>query len=322
VFDSTVSVVIPTVNRPAMLLRALDSVMRQTHLPIEIIVVLDGPNDLTLAALQGRDHVRVLELKAKSGACVARNFGVKNARAAWIAFLDDDDEWLPQKLERQVRAGLRSSLRYPIVFSQVIVNTPKGRFLMPRRGPARLESVDEYLYCRKSLLPGEVFFHTSNLLAPRELLDRVEFRLGQRKWDDVDWLLRAAKIGGAGLEFLPEPLSIYNSEDYDRSTVSSAFDWKYLFDWATSNRNLFSPRAYSGVFLVNIMHEAVRQRDCKAILPLAREARIGKPDLIQSVLFMVGLLALSIVPRSTYDRVKIRLRNRLPTATSHSLQSP
>jgi hypothetical protein len=164
-----------------------------------------------------------------------------------------------------------------------------------------------------------VFFHTSNFLARRELFDLVEFRPGLRKWDDVDWLLRAGKICGAGFEFLPAPLSIYNSEDCSRPTVSDTYDWKYLFDWATSNRDMFSPRAYSGVLLVSIMHEAVRQGDRRAIFALAREARIGNPDLIQSTLFLVGLLALSIIPRSAYNRLKIRLRDPFSSAMTGSL---
>src|SRR5437660_983511 len=162
---STVSVVIATLNRPAMLLRALRSVAAQTYRPLEIIVVLDGPDESTLEALRAKNYsaIRVLQLDVRCGASGARNFGVKNARGAWVAFLDDDDEWLPRKLEFQMHAGLRSSFRYPIVFSRVIVNTPRGKFLMPRRGPTTMESVDEYLYCRKSLLPGEVFFQTSNV---------------------------------------------------------------------------------------------------------------------------------------------------------------
>lgn len=315
--ESTVSVVIPTLNRPAMLLRALDSVANQAFPPQEVIVVVDGPDD-EIAKLVQRAHpsVRLLQMKTRSGAAVARNVGVQNARGAWIAFLDDDDEWLPRKLELQLGAALRSSFRYPIVFSRLIVKTPRGKFLMPRRGPGRQQSVDEYLYCRKSLRPGEVFFYTSNLLVPRELFSQVEFRPGQRKWNDVDWLLRAGQVAGAGLEFLPEPLSVWNTEDYSRPTITGEYDWEYLFQWATSNRQLFSPRAYSGVLLVSIVHEAVKQRDRRAIRVLLREAiRRGDPDAIQGALFIIGLLALSVAPRGAYQWLKLRLRNRLPAAT-------
>jgi glycosyltransferase involved in cell wall biosynthesis len=311
---SIVSAIVPTLNRPAMLLRALDSIASQTRSPDEVIVVVDGPGDETFSVVK-RAHpsVRLLQLKTQSGSAVARNYGVQNARGHWIAFLDDDDQWLPRKLELQLGAALRSSLRYPIVFNRVIVKTPQGQFLMPQRGPAPQQSVDEYLYCRKSLRPGEVFFYTSSLLAPRELFDQVKFRPGQKKWNDVDWLLRAGQVAGAGLEFLPKPLAIWNTEDFSRSTITGHYDWRYLFDWATSNRQLFSPRAYSGVLLVSIMHEAVKQRDRRAIRELFHEAlRRGDPDIIQAALFIVGMLALVVAPPSAYQWLRLRLRNRLP----------
>lgn len=311
--NPTVSVVIPTINRPAELLRALDSVSKQTYSPLEVIVVVDGPDEKTLSALASRhDSIRTLQLSARRGVSAARNFGVKNAAGSWIAFLDDDDEWLPKKLERQVEAALRSSLKYPIVFSRVIVNTPKGKFVMPRRNPDPRERVDEYLYCRKSLRPGEVFLQTSNVLVARKLLTHAEFRSGLRKWNDIDWFLRAGQVAGAGLEFLPEPLSIWNTEDYSRPTISGKYDWKYLFDWASNNRELFSPRAYSGVLLVSIMHEAVRQRARGAIRVLLEEAlRAGKPDAIQGTLFLIGVAALSVARSGAYDCLKLRLRERV-----------
>jgi glycosyltransferase involved in cell wall biosynthesis len=314
--ESSVSVVVTTLNRPAMLLRALDSIASQTYAPCEVIVVADGPSDeAALIAQREQPSVRLLQLKARSGPSVARNFGVQSARGAWVAFLDDDDEWLPRKLELQLGAALRSSWRYPIVFNRVIVKTPRGKFLMPRRGPDRNESVDEYLYCRKSLRPGEVFFHTSSLFAPRELLNLVGFRPGQRKWNDVDWLLRAGRSVGAGMEFVPV-LSVWNTEDDRRPTISGNYDWEYLLQWAMANRELFSRRAYSGALLVGIMREAVKQRDRRAIGVLLKEARRrGNPDVIQSLLFVMGFLALCIAPPAAYDWLKLRLRDRLPVGS-------
>ena len=187
---------------------------------------------------------------------------------------------------------------------------------MPRRGPRSDQSVDEYLYCRKSLRPGEVFFYTSSLLASRELFNRIEFRPAQKKWNDVDWLLRAGQVAGAGLEFLPEPLSVWNTEDSSRRTITGQYDWQYLFQWATSNRHLFSPRAYSGVLLVSILHEAVKQGDRRAIRVLLLEAlRRGNPDIIQAALFIIGTLALFVAPRGVYQWLRLRLRARLPAAT-------
>ena len=99
-----VSVVIPTLDRPSLLLRAIDSVLRQTHQDIEVIVVVDRPNQDTVSAVQSVNdpRVRLVVNPYSLTAGGARNAGADHATGEWIAFLDDDDEWLPNKLERQI----------------------------------------------------------------------------------------------------------------------------------------------------------------------------------------------------------------------------
>ena len=100
-----VSVVIPTYNRVSLLGRALDSVLKQTRPPDEVIVVDDGSTDDTRARVAvNYPNVVYLPLPARAGVSRARNAGIKAARGEWIALLDSDDEWLPRKLERQLEA--------------------------------------------------------------------------------------------------------------------------------------------------------------------------------------------------------------------------
>jgi glycosyltransferase involved in cell wall biosynthesis len=97
-----VSAVIPTRGRPEFLLRAVRSVLGQTLRKIEAVVVIDGQDPATeravkmLAREDGR--VRVIALPTSIGGSAARNRGVDEASGEWIAFLDDDDEWMPGKL--------------------------------------------------------------------------------------------------------------------------------------------------------------------------------------------------------------------------------
>ena len=101
---ATVSVVIPTCNRADLVLRALASVRAQTRPPTEILVVDDGSTDATVERVRAAfPEVTLLEQKNR-GVSAARNAGIQKARGTWIALLDSDDEWLPQKLERQLRA--------------------------------------------------------------------------------------------------------------------------------------------------------------------------------------------------------------------------
>ena len=99
-----VSVVIPTYNRAAFLGRAITSVLTQTFPDLECLVVDDGSTDRTVALVEGFQdpRLRLLRLPVNRGVGHARNVGIQAARGELIAFLDSDDEWLPQKLERQV----------------------------------------------------------------------------------------------------------------------------------------------------------------------------------------------------------------------------
>ena len=99
----SISIVIPTYNRAGTIERALDSVFAQTFQDFEVIVVDDGSRDATRerVALYG-DRVRYI-YQENQGCSAARNRGIAEARGAFVAFLDSDDEWLPLKLDVQVR---------------------------------------------------------------------------------------------------------------------------------------------------------------------------------------------------------------------------
>ena len=94
-----VSVIIPTYNRRALLGRAVDSALKQTERDIEVIIADDGSTDGTEALFAGETDPRVRYCRLPhAGACAARNAGIDLARGKYIAFLDSDDVWRPDKL--------------------------------------------------------------------------------------------------------------------------------------------------------------------------------------------------------------------------------
>jgi glycosyltransferase involved in cell wall biosynthesis len=101
--EALISVIIPTYNRAALLPRAVESVLAQEGVSFELIVVDDGSTDNTESTLQNLNgsikYVRI----AHSGVSTARNRGIREAVGNWIAFLDSDDYWLPEKLKKQLR---------------------------------------------------------------------------------------------------------------------------------------------------------------------------------------------------------------------------
>ena len=104
-----VSVIIPTYKRePEVLLKAISTVEQQTYPVSEIIVVDDNPFDLSelsakIEATVSKRAVYIKQPLENAGANAARNLGIQNAHGEFIAFLDDDDEWLPEKLNKQIR---------------------------------------------------------------------------------------------------------------------------------------------------------------------------------------------------------------------------
>lgn len=117
-----VSVVIPTFNRADVVQRAIESALAQSVPPAEIVVVDDGSTDDTAAKVSGIDSATVRYLsQANAGGGVARNHGVREARNAWIAFLDSDDAWCPDHIERLTRALVDSRGRAHLYFSDTIM---------------------------------------------------------------------------------------------------------------------------------------------------------------------------------------------------------
>ena len=104
-----ISVVIPTYNRVELLKRSIDSVINQTIKPFEIIIVDDGSNDGTVGMVKKKyDSLKLIKQKNK-GASAARNSGIKASSGEWICFLDSDDEWKNDKLEKQINAVANNS---------------------------------------------------------------------------------------------------------------------------------------------------------------------------------------------------------------------
>jgi glycosyltransferase involved in cell wall biosynthesis len=296
----TVSVIIPTRNRPSLVVRAVDSVLSQSMGDLEVIVVLDGPDSDTVAALgRIRDpRLQVTPLARRVGIGGARNAGIREAAGRWIAFLDDDDEWLAGKLEIQTKAAEASKLAHPIITARVRTRDEAGEgAVWPRRLPKPGEPLSEYLFIRSGLFWGETLVHTSTLLVDAALARSVPFSEELPKHEDLDWLLRACTTPGAGLEFVvtPEPLAIW-SIDEDRSRASMRPDWHASLGWARTRRDLMTSRAYAAFALTWIPADAERQSDLTALWRLPAEAlRRGRPRPRDFILCL-GIL---LVPRAT-----------------------
>ena len=286
--QTIVSVVIPTRNRPQIVARGVGTALAQTLQSIEVIVIIDGPDQETVNVLSQivDPRLRVIELSKNIGPSGARNTGVREAKGTWIAFLDDDDEWLPQKLERQLEVANNSHYDFPVVASRFISQTPKGEFIRPTRLPNLSEPLSEYLFARNSFFKEEGCIQTSTIFVQKELMQKMPLEEKFYRHEDWEWLLRVTAMEGVGIEFVPEPMSIWHSE-MGIKRLSNIKDWQYSLDWIRHNRNLVTPKAYSGFIATIIAPSASFVGDWKAFFPLLGEAiRWGKLRPIDIYLYL------------------------------------
>lgn len=181
---------IPTYNRPQMLQRALDSVIAQTFESVEIIVVDDGSDTPTKQIVDAYDDVPVylLEHDTSLGGAAARNTGIEAASGEFVAFLDDDDEWLPEKLARQVACIDRSGPETGFVYCDYYKQDDRLGGIVTEGGIA-IHTGDIY-----QTVLADWCAATSLLLIRREaLIDIGGFDLDLSGYQDYDLLLRLAK---------------------------------------------------------------------------------------------------------------------------------
>ena len=311
-----VTVVIPTLRRSHLVINAIKSVLSQTLRDIELIVVVDGPDDLvTVDVLEKIEDPRfrfmVLPVNMKSGE--ARNQGVKAAKAPWIAFLDDDDTWMPEKLERQLKVANQSDYAYPIVATRSITETRRGDFIWPRRLPRANEAIGDYLFVRSSMSQGEGMLLPSTLLVSRELMERVPIDSYWTTHEDYDWLLRADALEGVGVEFVPEPMITWHyHQSAEQPRLSHINDWKYSLNLIQTLKCLVSDRAYSAFVVTCVSPPAAAVGDWSAFWPLLKEfVVVGHARPLDYAFFLVTWL----VPRDFRHRIR-QLLNRQKTENS------
>jgi glycosyltransferase involved in cell wall biosynthesis len=195
-----VSIVVPVFSRAETVARAIGSAASQTFEDHEIVVVDDASTDGTVAAVEslGLEKLRLVRHAVNRGAAAARNSGVTAARGRWIAFLDSDDVWARDKLERQLAA---MSTAAPAV------RACATGFQLVRGERASIVRLDwTAADFRRLILFGCSISPGSTLLVERRAVDAIgPFDEKFRRLEDWDWLLRFAR--SYDLVFVPEPLA-------------------------------------------------------------------------------------------------------------------
>lgn len=210
-----VSVVIPTHNRSGLLKRAVQSVLKQTYKELEIIIISDGSTDNTdevIEDLKEMDpRVRGISYGPAEGANVARNKGIDVATSNYVAFLDDDDEWYPDKIEAQMNI-IKKNNQIGLVYTgvNVLYINEKEEYISAGEADGDLS---------KEIIKRNIIGTTSTALVNKEILKEVGgFDVDLPAAQDYDLWIRVCQKTLVGV--VPEP-KIYYYNYTDKKQISS-----------------------------------------------------------------------------------------------------
>jgi len=226
-----ISVIIPTFNRSSTIERAIKSVLNQTYKNLEIIVIDDGSTDNTENLLQNNPQVKYIK-QTNAGVSAARNKGIKYSEAEWIAFLDSDDEWLPEKLYLQMKL-LQETPDFQCVYGEEIWirnNVRVNQMTKHKKGGG-----DQFLQSVKLCIIAP-----SSVLLKKSIFESIgTFREDYPVCEDYDLWLKLTSLYDIG--FVEGPIiNKYGGHPDQLSTKFVAMDYYRIksIDWILRNREL------------------------------------------------------------------------------------
>lgn len=216
-----VSVIITTHNRLRLLKRAVGSVWDQTYSNLELIVVDDSSDDGTYQWAQGQTFKYCFIPKEESkGGNYARNLGVRAAKGKYIAFLDDDDYWKPEKIYKQmglIKARCCGLVYCGRCFEHVLNDSVE--YSESQTNPHNQGDVRKKIF-------SSIMCSTSTILVERKLLISAGlFDENLRYWQEYELNIRLAQM--THFYFVDEPLCIYRIDEQDEQRLTNKyFEWK------------------------------------------------------------------------------------------------
>ncbi len=209
------SVIIPTYNRRGSLEKTISTVLSQTFEDYKLIIIDDAGTDDTEDYVRSIKHKHVDYIKhgENLGPSEARNTGIKKCDTKYIAFIDDDDEWLPQKLEKQLKTIESCDPDYGAVYTGYYWIDKDSNKLLKTVLPEKHGSIYSDLLYDNCITGSD-----STIFVKRECFENVGlFDSGLRYGEDWEmWLRIADKYK---YSYVGEPLAIINDHDYNHSKI-------------------------------------------------------------------------------------------------------
>lgn len=268
VSPALISVIVPTTLRSA-LTRAISSINNQNYPrdAIEIVICVDRHitaaqvNELrTKLSLLPQD--KIVSTSGNEGGGAARNLGIISAAGEWVAFLDDDDEFRPQKLSEQFKAALSEAEPLRTIVScrvaQKLVNEPSTEVCIPRDLIQPHQRPEDYLFRHRLASLRRASLYTSTIFLSRDLAESVPWDSSLARHQDWDWLLKLSVLNGVKFVQLPAPLSVIwvGSE----GSISARSDWRTSLDWAKKSSGTWNRQTLTDFLAAQTMRYALQAR--------------------------------------------------------------
>ncbi len=308
-----VSVVMPVYNGERYLRAAVDSALTQTYPEIEVIAVDDGSTDDSAALIAGYGR-RVQGIRqANKGVSAARNAGIRAARGEWIAFLDQDDWWLPGKIESQVQWFTRQP-ELALVHTGILQYSEARRDFVDAYDTSRSAELEGSCFSR--LLLGNGVFNSS-VMVRKEILSRVgalDERMARNTVQDYDLWLRIARQYPLG--YIAEKLTVLrlHSEQGTANRPAMLGDELRVLQRHMGNRGLRG-NALLRQRVVRLLDELGRAHLESGDAPAARQC-FARALLLSCSWRAASLFAASFLPMAVIDWVRHQRRNWLQAAAA------
>jgi glycosyltransferase involved in cell wall biosynthesis len=315
------SVIIPVYNSEQSIAATIESVIAQTYTDFEILVIDDESSDRSIEICQDYNDPRMRVIRQKNrGLAGARNTGIRNAQGQYLAFLDSDDLWQPEKLAKHAQ-HFEQNPEVGVSFCRSSFIDEQGKALGIYQMPKLTDITPGYLFCRNPISNG------SSVVIRREVLDAIKFQdnlYGEpedfyfddrfRQSEDIECWLRIALQTQWKIEGIPDALTLYRVHrgglsanvlkqfDYWEQIVTKtqAYNPEFVAQWA------HRARAYQYRYLAR---RAANQRSPKMATQLLHKAlgtywQILLEEPRRTLLTIGAVYLLRILPQSLYRQLE------------------
>lgn len=316
-----VSVIVPVYQVEKYIHETISSILQQTWQDFELLIIDDESRDRSIEICREFTDSRIKIISQKNrGLAGARNTGIRHAQGEYLAFLDSDDLWLPQKLEKHLH-HLENNPTVGISFSRSAFIDEQGKPLGIYQMPKLKNISASDLFCRNPIGNGSAVVIRREVLQEIKFAETVDgiledwyFDESFRQSEDIECWLRIILQTQWQIEGIPEALTLYrvNSGGLSANLLKQLESWERIIDKAKVYAPQFiaqwenPARAYQLRYLAR---RAVRQRDSKVAVELVNRALITHWQIIlaephRTILTILAAYLQRLLPQSFYSQIE------------------